>query len=677
MRADMDIQTPSPQTTLAILLGASEWPESPDFPGSKAFANAISSFRSYLFDPRRFGLPKENVLDLFDVDDSPHTIDRKIRQFLEHRTSEMKLAGNVAKDLLLYFVGHGGFVGRNSDYYLAVRCTSTEDARLSGIPMESLASTLTDKARYLRRIIILDCCYAAAAFTSFQAEGPAKLGIDQTFNAFETKAKAVGKGTALLCSSGKTVASQIAQDQSFTMFSKALLQVLFSGDERRQEQQYFSLREVADLTEEVITRELEGKAPRPEIHSPDQKEGDVALIPFFPNPAMKVINVSQTIEEHPRKSPLTKTLGTSEPSTSIPPLEERRLCNRCGAMNKLRSAFCANCGESLLGTPTNSLRNASPSRGSLAGTTLFTYLGHTDFVWNVKWSPDGSRIASASKDGTAQVWHAATGQTLLTYRDHMSPVYDMAWSPDGSHVASGSEDKTVQIWDATTGQRLLTYHNHTDPVRSVGWSPDGSRIASGSNGGVQVWDATTGQRLLTYRGQQFFGDMETVAWSPNGKYIASVTRATGGTVEVWDVTTGDSIFFHEIFLGSIAWSPDSKQIVLSASDFNEGEQSVWDITTGNKVLSLHGLTYSVAWSPNGKYIASGDEYGTAQIWEAATGREVLIYHGQASSSAILVLGGASPSINTMPSTILALAWSRDSSRVASASTHEVQVWQAV
>ncbi len=327
----MDIQIPSPQTTLTILFGASEWPESPDFPGSLAFANAMSRFKSYLFDPYGFGLPKENALDLFDESSSPHVIDRKIRQFLDSKIAEMKSTGNGAKDLLLYFVGHGGFVGRNSDYYLAIRCTSTEDARLSGIPMESLASTLTDKARYLRRIIILDCCYAAAAFTSFQAEGPAKLGIDQTFRAFEKQAKTVGKGTTLLCSSGKTVASQIAQDQSYTMFSKALLQVLFMGDERRQEQHYFSLREVADLTEEVITRELEGKAPRPEIHSPDQKEGDVADIPFFPNPRFKT---------H---------------STSI------GQCPACGAKSRSGAAFCSRCGHRLLQPTLAPQRSASVS----------------------------------------------------------------------------------------------------------------------------------------------------------------------------------------------------------------------------------------------------------------------------------------------------------------------------
>jgi len=67
----MDNQVPSPRTTLAILLGASTWPDSPDFPGSQAFANAAAGFRKYLFAPDLFGLPKENALDLFDVDDSP------------------------------------------------------------------------------------------------------------------------------------------------------------------------------------------------------------------------------------------------------------------------------------------------------------------------------------------------------------------------------------------------------------------------------------------------------------------------------------------------------------------------------------------------------------------------------------------------------------------------------
>ncbi|HZR44140.1 MAG TPA: caspase family protein [Ktedonobacteraceae bacterium] len=222
----MNEHAPPPQSTLAILLGASEWPDYSDFPGSKAFANVASSVRGYLLNPQQFGLSKENFLDLFDTDQGPDKIDRAIRDFLKQRTAVMRQAVKTPKDLLFYFVGHGGFVGRNSDYFLAVRCTSSDNPGVSGIRADSLATTLTDKARYLRRLIILDCCYAAAAFTSFQAEGPAQVAARQTADVFREKRHMVGKGTSLLCSSGKKVTSLLTPDGSSTMFSKALLQVL-------------------------------------------------------------------------------------------------------------------------------------------------------------------------------------------------------------------------------------------------------------------------------------------------------------------------------------------------------------------------------------------------------------------------------------------------------------------
>src|SRR5947209_16869951 len=82
------------------------------------------------------------------------------------------------------------------------------------------------------------------------------------------------------------------------------------------------------------------------------------------------------------------------------------------------------------------------------------------------------------------------------------------------------------------GTALFTYTGHTAPVFSVAWSPDGKHIASASyDDTAQVWDATKGENpLITYQGHT--GLVAVVAWSPNGKRIAS-----GGydkTVQVWD-----------------------------------------------------------------------------------------------------------------------------------------------
>src|SRR5579885_20897 len=116
------------------------------------------------------------------------------------------------------------------------------------------------------------------------------------------------------------------------------------------------------------------------------------------------------------------------------------------------------------------------------GSALVTYRGHTEIVTAVAWSPDKTRVVSASYDGTAQVWDAATGRRLVLYKGHSvvktggSPVvWSVAWSPDGTRIASAGEDQTAQVWDAATGKTLFTYRGHHAIVRGVAWSPDSAR----------------------------------------------------------------------------------------------------------------------------------------------------------------------------------------------------------
>jgi uncharacterized caspase-like protein len=294
----MVAEVPSPQTTLVILLGASEWPLFPGFQDSEAFSNTARELKAYFLDPKRFGLSPENVLDVFNSNKSPDELDAQIGRFLERRLAAMKATGHTARDLLVYFVGHGGFVGRDSDFYLAIRRTRMENPRASGIPMLSLADTLTEKARHLRRIIILDCCFAAAAFSAFQAD-PAQVAIEKTKDAFEVRHRGAGfpaKGTTLLCSSSQKSPSLLLPDGSSTMFTKAFLDALLEGLPPQRER--LSLREVKDLAADLLS-EIRN-APRPVVLSPDQSEGDVADIPFFPNPRAEEERARQAEEERRR-----------------------------------------------------------------------------------------------------------------------------------------------------------------------------------------------------------------------------------------------------------------------------------------------------------------------------------------------------------------------------------------
>jgi len=275
---------PSPQTTLGILLGASIWPFS-SLQDSQAFARSANRVRNYFFN--QFGLPPANWLDLFDTNQkSPNEVDQAIGNFLDKRISQMKQIGAPARDLLFYYIGHGIFApGSDQAYHLAIRCTRDESLRTSAVAMVALAETLKTKARHLRRIMILDCCFSAESFKYMQST-PDQVAIRQTFFAFEEKSIGKGfphKGTALLCSSGHKVPSLILPDESGTMFTEALMRALALGNARQSDKTHLSLYELKASTEEILEGLSERSAPRPFVGSPDQSDGDVAFIPFFPN----------------------------------------------------------------------------------------------------------------------------------------------------------------------------------------------------------------------------------------------------------------------------------------------------------------------------------------------------------------------------------------------------------
>ena len=60
--------------------------------------------------------------------------------------------------------------------------------------------------------------------------------------------------------------------------------------------------------------------------------------------------------------------------------------------------------------------------------------GHKDPVTHVSWSPDGSTLASASRDNTVKLWKAETGEVLHTLEGHKDPVVHVSWRDRKSAV---------------------------------------------------------------------------------------------------------------------------------------------------------------------------------------------------------------------------------------------------
>lgn len=238
-------------------------------------------------------------------------------------------------------------------------------------------------------------------------------------------------------------------------------------------------------------------------------------------------------------------------------------------------------------------------------------VGPTDYINPVRWSPDGKYIAAACYDRRAYVWEAASGRLVTTYTGHSESLTGLAWSPDSQRLVTSSADTSVQIWQAATGQHILSYSGHqgSGVVLAVAWSPDGSRIASSAGGAasdavVKVWAADTGQTLYTYKGHVgsamsagFPGlaaltallpsapknplsgsgiGVFSVAWSPDGKRIASGGGGNDGTVQIWSPTSHQRLYTFPStnggsYINSLEWSPDATRMASTSGS----QTTIW------------------------------------------------------------------------------------------------------
>jgi len=278
-------------------------------------------------------------------------------------------------------------------------------------------------------------------------------------------------------------------------------------------------------------------------------------------------------------------------------------------------------------------------------------LAHAGEVNAVAFSPDGTRLATGSGDGTVRVWDVRTGEPQLEVA-HAEFVLSVAFSSGGTRLATGSGDGTARVWDAVTGEPLLDVA-HGEWVHAAVFNRQGTLLATaGRDGTARLWETVAGEERL----QVAHADaVYAVAFSPDGTRLA--TGSADGTAALWDIGTGvqRSQFGHPSGVTAVAFSADGRRLATAGYDdrarvrdtvldeqrlevthhqlmhaalTGDGTRlatagydraaRVWDADTGRQLFDFThpDAVYAVAFSPDGRHLATGGKDGTARIWDA-------------------------------------------------------------
>lgn len=269
--------------------------------------------------------------------------------------------------------------------------------------------------------------------------------------------------------------------------------------------------------------------------------------------------------------------------------------------------------------------------------------GHQLAVLAVAASEDGKLVVSGSADATVRGFDPDAGKEKWKWSARKAAC-GVAIRKGGKHVAVGLADGTLAVLDVSGGtpKELSSQGTHTAGVASVAFSPDGAKLASvGGDGSLKVWsvgDNLSLSLLVKFDGQVVpgsstgFAPLSTVAFGPDGRFV--VAAGADGVVRVWDVqlkTEARGLRAHTDWVTSVAVSPDGR-FVASVSAEKDNTLRVFEMPTLESVSASGGhvrAVNAVAFSPNGRFVVTAATDQTMKVWDVATGKEVSTLIGNA------------------------------------------------
>jgi RNA polymerase sigma factor (sigma-70 family) len=268
----------------------------------------------------------------------------------------------------------------------------------------------------------------------------------------------------------------------------------------------------------------------------------------------------------------------------------------------------------------------------------------------LSYTPDGkSLIAGQWFDSKITIWDVASGKKRQELDAKGGPIYSFALSPDGSVLATGSKQGGVPLWDVKSGQLIRKLQTEGgSEFTEVAFSPDGKRLAGvetdlNSSGakyrnGIHIWNIATGKELSSLKGGSRLG---SVVYSREGK---TLIVAALGAIRLLDVTTwkevgptAGSLDYVDFGFSANMLSADGSTLAyLRLSDVRDWEKKAsrkvsaievrfWDMRAGREISSAIEFDcffgcIQFALAPDGRTVAVSDSQQAINLWDVRSGK---------------------------------------------------------
>ncbi|WP_165075019.1 WD40 repeat domain-containing protein [Paludisphaera rhizosphaerae] len=233
-------------------------------------------------------------------------------------------------------------------------------------------------------------------------------------------------------------------------------------------------------------------------------------------------------------------------------------------------------------------------------------------------SADG-RYLAVGGGGSLAIWERkGEGWVLLTTREGTDYRY-LAFAPDSRTLAIGGEGGDVRVLDVPSMKELRVLKGLDDGVHSIVFSPDGAILAAASfRGELVMWDWRTG---VVKPALEAIGRVQCLAFTPDGRSLATAHWVEGGGVALHDLATGrlKARFGSREGFNSLTFSPDGSLLAAAATDHSI---RLWDARTGEVKGVLDkdiGWVKTILFTTEGTRLAYGGRDGTVHFWNIPAG----------------------------------------------------------